>query len=58
MNMEISSPTIGAISEALSKAQSQMGNALKDSANPFFKSKYADCGFGNRCSEKTFNRQN
>jgi len=30
------------IIEALLKAQMEMGTALKDSANPFFKSKYAD----------------
>ena len=27
---------------ALVKAQAQMGGAVRDSANPFFKSKYAD----------------
>jgi hypothetical protein len=30
------------IAEALVKAQKEMGNATKDSSNPFFKSKYAD----------------
>ena len=30
------------IATALVKAQSEMGNAIKDSSNPFFKSKYAD----------------
>jgi hypothetical protein len=30
------------IAAALSKAQSEMGKALKDAANPHFKSKYAD----------------
>lgn len=30
------------IAVALLKAQKQMGNATKDSSNPFFKSKYAD----------------
>lgn len=30
------------IIEALLKAQMEMGTALKDSSNPFFKSKYAD----------------
>ena len=30
------------IATALLKAQKQMGNAIKGSANPFFKSKYAD----------------
>jgi hypothetical protein len=30
------------IAKALLTAQMQMGNAIKDSSNPFFKSKYAD----------------
>lgn len=30
------------IAKALLEAQKEMGNAIKDSANPFFKSKYAD----------------
>lgn len=34
--------TITKISAALLIAQSKMGNAIKDSTNPFFKSKYAD----------------
>ncbi len=36
------SQTITKISAALLKAQTGMGNAVKDSSNPFFKSKYAD----------------
>ena len=36
------SETIGALAAALAKAQSQISGALKDAANPFFKSKYAD----------------
>jgi hypothetical protein len=36
------SETIGKLSEALSKAQSVMEGAKKDSSNPFFKSSYAD----------------
>lgn len=36
------SEQINDLAAALSKAQGQMGGALKDSANPFFKSKYAD----------------
>ena len=36
------SESIGKISAALVKAQSEMGNATKGSSNPFFKSKYAD----------------
>ncbi len=30
------------IAKAILKAQKEMGNAIKDSKNPFFKSKYAD----------------
>lgn len=36
------SETVAAIQAAFTKAQSEMGGAVKDSANPFFKSKYAD----------------
>lgn len=36
------SPDISALSEALCKAQGAMQGAVKDSTNPFFKSKYAD----------------
>lgn len=36
------SENINELATALSKAQSQMEGAKKDSANPFFKSKYAD----------------
>jgi hypothetical protein len=36
------SETIGALSLALSKAQGKIKGALRDSNNPFFKSKYAD----------------
>jgi hypothetical protein len=42
MNFEISSQSVGQITEALSKAQGKIENALKDSKNPFFKSTYAD----------------
>lgn len=38
----ITSKNIEKIAEALSSAQSEMGHALKDSQNPFFKSTYAD----------------
>lgn len=38
----IKSESIDQVSAALTKAQSEMGNASKGSANPFFKSKYAD----------------
>jgi hypothetical protein len=36
------SETINELAAALSKAQGKITGALKDSANPFFKSKYAD----------------
>ncbi len=38
------SDTIAKLANALAKAQSEMGGAVKDSSNPFFKSKYADLG--------------
>jgi hypothetical protein len=38
------SPTIGALAAALAKAQGEIKGAVKDSTNPFFKSKYADLG--------------
>jgi len=37
-----SSPELNELATALAKAQAVMTGALKDSANPFFKSKYAD----------------
>jgi hypothetical protein len=36
------SSSIGAIADALAKAQGEMTSAKKDAANPFFKSQYAD----------------
>lgn len=36
------SETIGELAAALAKAQADITGALKDSSNPFFKSKYAD----------------
>lgn len=38
----LSSDPINELATALSKAQAEITGALKDSANPFFKSKYAD----------------
>lgn len=40
--MNTQSTTISKISPALLKAQQQMGDAVKDAKNPFFKSSYAD----------------
>lgn len=39
-----SSESIAKLATALCKAQQQMGGAVKDSKNPFFKSSYADLG--------------
>lgn len=36
------SESVNELAAALAKAQGQIDNAIKDSANPFFKSKYAD----------------
>jgi hypothetical protein len=41
-NTKNRSKSIGKLAGALAKAQKVMGNAHKDKANPFFKSKYAD----------------
>jgi hypothetical protein len=38
----IHSPTIGSIAAALAAAQGEIKGAVKDSTNPFFKSRYAD----------------
>jgi hypothetical protein len=38
------SESIAKLAAALCKAQHQMGGAVKDASNPFFKSKYADLG--------------
>ena len=38
------SESIAELSKALVKAQAEMSGAIKDSNNPFFKSKYADLG--------------
>lgn len=40
--MKLTSDNISTIAKALVAAQREMGNAVKDSKNPFFKSKYAD----------------
>jgi hypothetical protein len=52
MEIVMQSSEIGKLAEALAKAQSQMQAALKDSSNPFFKSKYADLSsVWNSCRE-------
>ena len=38
------SESISNLAKALCKAQNEMGGAVKDATNPFFKSKYADLG--------------
>jgi hypothetical protein len=40
--MKLMSDSLSKIAPAIVKAQSKMGNAVKDSKNPFFKSSYAD----------------
>lgn len=40
--LPINSENINELMSALSKAQGEMSNAIKDNVNPFFKSKYAD----------------
>lgn len=40
--MNLNSESLGKIATALVAAQATMGNAVKDSKNPFFKSNYAD----------------
>jgi hypothetical protein len=42
MSTQISSPEIGELVKALSKAQGSIKGAKEDSTNPYFKSKYAD----------------
>ncbi len=47
------SESIAALAAALAKAQGAMKNAIKDSANPFFKSKYADlAGVADACRDE------
>jgi|ERR1700754_752346 len=41
-NIDMHSPEIGKLLEALAKAQAIMRGAVEDSSNPFFKSTYAD----------------
>src|SRR3990167_9463429 len=42
MDQQMKSESLKELATALAKAQGQIKGALKDSANPFFKSKYAD----------------
>jgi ERF superfamily len=42
MEPQVAKPPMGALAEALSKAQGQIEDAKRDSQNPFFKSSYAD----------------
>jgi len=50
------SSTISKIAPALVKAQSEMGNAIKDSKNPFFKSSYADLNAVREATLPVFNK--
>lgn len=42
MEIKLSSESIANIADSLSKAQSKIGNAVKDTKNPFYKTMYAD----------------
>lgn len=55
MSQTIMSPSIAIIAPALLKAQSAMGNAVKDAKNPFFKSKYADLNAVREASHPALN---
>ena len=48
------SESIEKLATALCKAQQQMGGAVKDASNPFFKSKYADLGAVVRAVKEPF----
>lgn len=49
------SPTIGKIAVALLQAQKNMGAAVKDAKNPFFKSKFADLNAVREASHPALN---
>lgn len=48
------SEKIDALAKALSAAQGEMGGAVKDASNPFFKSSYADLGSVIRAIKESF----
>lgn len=48
------SEQIDALSKALSKAQGEMGGAVKDASNPFYQSSYADLGSVIRAIKESF----
>jgi len=48
------SEKIDALAKALSAAQGEMGGAVKDASNPFFKSSYADLGSVIRAIKEAF----
>ncbi len=54
--MELMSNAIDKIASALVQAQQEMGNASKDSKNPFFKSKYADLNAVREASIPSLNK--
>jgi hypothetical protein len=51
------SESIDKLAAALVKAQKNIGAAIKDSANPFFKSKYADLGSVMEACKEALNAQ-
>lgn len=56
MELKTQSDTIEAIATALSAAQGEMPHAVKDSTNPFFKSKYADLASCIGAAQKTLTK--
>ena len=57
-NLMVISPSTSSIIPALLKAKFSMGAALKDSSNPFFKSKYADLNAVKAACEPALAAQN
>jgi hypothetical protein len=55
MSETVMSPQIDKLAPALLKAQTEMSNAVKDSKNPFFKSKYADLNSIREASHPSLN---
>lgn len=54
--MKLNSESISTIAKSLVAAQKEMGNAVKDSKNPFFKSSYADLNAVREAVLPSFNK--
>lgn len=54
---KLQSDSIDALMSALSKAQGEIKNAIKDSNNPFFKSKYADLSSVKEACQEALTKQ-